>query len=179
MEICDRTLSDEIKAALRLPAFDSYEWEDEDVLYLMQTMFIDTGLVDKFNIPLPTLREWLYEVYKHYNAVPFHNFRHCFCVAQMVSSVQCEFPNQLNSLNCFLIVDFRRAFSMSITAILFFVNSPIDYYYFIFLFFPFFSFIHHLFYPRPGCHHSNRNGWIYIYKDVCNCLQNKSISENW
>lgn len=88
MEICDRTLSDEIKAALRLPAFDSYEWEDEDVLYLMQTMFIDTGLVDKFNIPLPTLREWLYEVYKHYNAVPFHNFRHCFCVAQMVSQNQ-------------------------------------------------------------------------------------------
>lgn len=84
MEICDRTLSDEIKAALRLPAFDSYEWEDEDVLFLMQTMFIDTGLVDKFKIPLATLREWLYEVYKHYNAVPFHNFRHCFCVAQMV-----------------------------------------------------------------------------------------------
>lgn len=86
MEICDQTLSDEIKSALRLPAFDSYEWEDEDVLFLMQTMFIDTGLVDKFNIPLPTLREWLYEVYKHYNAVPFHNFRHCFCVAQMVSN---------------------------------------------------------------------------------------------
>lgn len=85
MEICDRTLSDEIKSALRLPAFDSYEWQDEDVLFLMQTMFIDTGLVEKFNIPLATLREWLYEVYKHYNAVPFHNFRHCFCVAQMVN----------------------------------------------------------------------------------------------
>lgn len=84
LEICDRTLSEEIKAALRLPAFDSYEWEDEDVLHLMQTMFIDMGLVDKFNIPVATLREWLYEVYKHYNAVPFHNFRHCFCVAQMV-----------------------------------------------------------------------------------------------
>lgn len=88
MEICDRTLSEEIKNALRLPAFDSYEWEDEDVLYLMQTMFTDTGLVDKFNIPLATLREWLYEVYKHYNAVPFHNFRHCFCVAQMVSTIK-------------------------------------------------------------------------------------------
>lgn len=87
LEICDRTLSEEIKAALRLPAFDSYEWEDEDVLHLMQTMFIDMGLVEKFQIPLATLREWLYEVYKHYNAVPFHNFRHCFCVAQMVCTV--------------------------------------------------------------------------------------------
>ncbi|XP_031637480.1 high affinity cGMP-specific 3',5'-cyclic phosphodiesterase 9A isoform X2 [Contarinia nasturtii] len=90
MEICDRTLSDEIKAALRLPAFDSYEWEDEDVLFLMQTMFIDTGLVEKFNIPLSVLREWLYEVYKHYNAVPFHNFRHCFCVAQMMYAITCR-----------------------------------------------------------------------------------------
>ncbi|XP_055326825.1 high affinity cGMP-specific 3',5'-cyclic phosphodiesterase 9A isoform X3 [Sitodiplosis mosellana] len=90
MEICDRTFSDEIKAALRLPSFDSYEWEDEDVLFLMQTMFIDTGLVEKFNIPLPTLREWLYEVYKHYNAVPFHNFRHCFCVAQMMYAITCR-----------------------------------------------------------------------------------------
>lgn len=84
LEICDRTLSEEIKSALRLPAFDSYEWDDEDVLHLMQTMFTDMGLVEKFGIPLATLREWLYEVYKHYNAVPFHNFRHCFCVAQMV-----------------------------------------------------------------------------------------------
>lgn len=84
LEICDQTLSDEVKAALRLPSFDSYEWSDESVLHLMQTMFIDCGFVDKFNIPLATLREWLYEVYKHYNIVPFHNFRHCFCVAQMV-----------------------------------------------------------------------------------------------
>lgn len=70
--------------ALRFPAFDSYEWEDEDVLHLMQTMFTETKLVEKFDIPISTLREWLYEVYKHYNSVPFHNFRHSFCVAQMV-----------------------------------------------------------------------------------------------
>lgn len=84
LQICDQTLSDEIKAALRLPTFDSYAWSDEAVLHLMQTMFVDCGFVDKFRIPLPVLREWLYEVYKHYNLVPFHNFRHCFCVAQMV-----------------------------------------------------------------------------------------------
>lgn len=85
LDICDSKFSDEVKAALRLPAFDSYEWEDAEVLHLMQTMFIEMGLVEKFNIPLSVLRDWLYEVYKHYNEVPFHNFRHCFCVAQMVS----------------------------------------------------------------------------------------------
>uniref|UniRef100_A0A182MWY6 PDEase domain-containing protein n=1 Tax=Anopheles culicifacies TaxID=139723 RepID=A0A182MWY6_9DIPT len=87
LETCDTTLSDEVKAALRLPAFDSYEWEDWDVIHLMQTMFVELNLLEKFNIPIVTLREWLYEVYKHYNDVPFHNYRHCFCVAQMVSIV--------------------------------------------------------------------------------------------
>ena len=34
---------------------------------------------------VPVLHEWLYEIYKNYNQVPFHNFKHCFMVAQMVS----------------------------------------------------------------------------------------------
>ncbi|EDX01499.2 uncharacterized protein Dyak_GE16197 [Drosophila yakuba] len=85
LEICDTTFSEEVRAALRLPAFDSYEWSDADVIHLMQTMFVELGFIEKFSIPVDTLREWLYEVYKHYNEVPFHNFRHCFCVAQMVS----------------------------------------------------------------------------------------------
>uniref|UniRef100_A0A182XHF9 Phosphodiesterase n=1 Tax=Anopheles quadriannulatus TaxID=34691 RepID=A0A182XHF9_ANOQN len=87
LETCDKTLSDEVKAALRLPAFDSYEWEDWDVIHLMQTMFVELNLLEKFNIPIVTLREWLYEVYKHYNDVPFHNYRHCFCVAQMMYTI--------------------------------------------------------------------------------------------
>ncbi|XP_058169037.1 uncharacterized protein LOC131284199 [Anopheles ziemanni] len=87
LETCDRTLPDEVKNALRLPAFDSYEWEDWDVIHLMQTMFVELNLLEKFNIPIETLREWLYEVYKHYNDVPFHNYRHCFCVAQMMYAI--------------------------------------------------------------------------------------------
>ncbi|XP_065077275.1 high affinity cGMP-specific 3',5'-cyclic phosphodiesterase 9A isoform X2 [Ochlerotatus camptorhynchus] len=87
LEIADTTLPDEVKAALRLPAFDSYEWEDWDVIHLMQTMFVELNLLEKFQIPRETLREWLYEVYKHYNNVPFHNYRHCFCVAQMMYAI--------------------------------------------------------------------------------------------
>lgn len=33
---------------------------------------------------MSTLQSWLYEIYKNYNIVPFHNFKHCFMVAQMV-----------------------------------------------------------------------------------------------
>lgn len=75
---------EEIRAALRLPAFDCYEFDDASIICLMQTMFVELGLPAHFGIPMATLRDWLYEVYKHYNDVPFHNFRHCFCVAQMV-----------------------------------------------------------------------------------------------
>ncbi len=35
-------------------------------------------------VQIPVLHNWLFEVYKHYNDVPFHNFKHCFMVAQMV-----------------------------------------------------------------------------------------------
>ena len=33
------------------------------------------------------LNEWLRQIYKHYNNVPFHNFKHCFMVTQMVSII--------------------------------------------------------------------------------------------
>lgn len=55
---------------------------------MLQTMFVELDLPQKFNIPLYVLRNFLYEVYINYNEVPFHNFRHCFCVAQMVSTFQ-------------------------------------------------------------------------------------------
>uniref|UniRef100_T1GAM9 PDEase domain-containing protein n=1 Tax=Megaselia scalaris TaxID=36166 RepID=T1GAM9_MEGSC len=106
LEICDTTFSDEVKSALRLPAFDSYEWEDAEIIHLMQTMFCDLGFIDKFNIPISTLREWLYEVYKHYNEVPFHNFRHCFCVAQMMYAItkQANLISRLGELECLILL---------------------------------------------------------------------------
>lgn len=88
LEICHTTLSDDVKVALRLPSFDSYDYEDFEILHLMEMMFVELNFIEKFHISSARLREWLYEVYKHYNDVPFHNFRHCFCVSQMVSSVR-------------------------------------------------------------------------------------------
>lgn len=106
LEICDTTFSDEVKAALRLPSFDSYDWSDSDVIHLMQTMFIELGFTHKFHIPMDTLREWLYEVYKHYNEVPFHNFRHCFCVAQMMYAItrQANLISRLGELECLILL---------------------------------------------------------------------------
>jgi hypothetical protein len=80
-------LSEEVRQYLRQPTFDCHQWEDEEILLLLQQMYLDLDLTTKFGIELPTLRNFLYEVYKNYNEVPFHNFRHCFCVAQMVSAL--------------------------------------------------------------------------------------------
>lgn len=90
INICDCACSDvsissSVREWLRSPAFDARQWEDEELLLMLQTMFVELDLPQKFNIPLPILRNFLYEVYNNYNEVPFHNFRHCFCVAQMAS----------------------------------------------------------------------------------------------
>lgn len=90
INICDCVCSDvsissSVREWLRSPAFDARQWEDEELLLMLQTMFVELDLPQKFNIPLPILRNFLYEVYNNYNEVPFHNFRHCFCVAQMAS----------------------------------------------------------------------------------------------
>ncbi|KAL3282955.1 hypothetical protein HHI36_006113 [Cryptolaemus montrouzieri] len=84
MNICDAEVSESIRQWLRMPTFDASPWEDEELLLLLQTMFLEFDLCSKFAIDINILRNFLYEAYKNYNDVPFHNFRHCFCVTQMV-----------------------------------------------------------------------------------------------
>jgi len=82
------TLSEEVLQCLRLPSFDCSEWSDEEILLLMQHMYLHFDFPTKYNISMTTLRNFLFQVYKNYNEVPFHNFRHSFCVTQMVSNAQ-------------------------------------------------------------------------------------------
>ena len=79
------TLTEEIRRCLRMPTFDNWQWEDEEILLLLQQMYIDLDLLNKFNIELSVLQKFLCQVYMNYNEVPFHNFQHCFTVSQMVS----------------------------------------------------------------------------------------------
>lgn len=78
------TLTEEIRRCLRMPTFDNWQWEDEEILLLLQQMYIDLDLLRKFNIELSVLQKFLCQVYMNYNEVPFHNFQHCFTVSQMV-----------------------------------------------------------------------------------------------
>ncbi|XP_008550613.1 uncharacterized protein LOC103573353 [Microplitis demolitor] len=106
LNICDVSVSSSVREWLRSPAFDARQWEDEELLLMLQTMFVELELPQKFNIPLPTLRNFLYEVYNNYNEVPFHNFRHCFCVAQMMYAIAwaVDLPSKIGHLEVLILI---------------------------------------------------------------------------
>ncbi|XP_017759626.1 PREDICTED: uncharacterized protein LOC108550396 [Eufriesea mexicana] len=106
LNICDVSVSSSVREWLRSPAFDARQWEDEELLLMLQTMFVELDLPQKFNIPLPILRNFLYEVYNNYNEVPFHNFRHCFCVAQMMYAIAwaVDLPSLIGDLEVFILI---------------------------------------------------------------------------
>ncbi|KAM7365799.1 hypothetical protein PAMP_016704 [Pampus punctatissimus] len=60
------------------------QWEEAEMLVLLQVMYTDLDFLTAFHIELEVLQNFLFEVYCHYNNIPFHNFQHCFCVTQMM-----------------------------------------------------------------------------------------------
>ncbi|KAK2157616.1 hypothetical protein LSH36_188g08047 [Paralvinella palmiformis] len=82
-------VTDEIREYLMKPSFDNWQWDDSEMMVLIRQMYIDLGFVSTFNIEMGVLHRWLYEIYRHYNNVPFHNFKHCFMVTQMMYGLIC------------------------------------------------------------------------------------------
>ncbi|KAK3740955.1 hypothetical protein QZH41_017795 [Actinostola sp. cb2023] len=111
-KLANSELSEETRNILKKPTFDNWQWEEEEMLFLLQQMYVDLGLLETFKIEASnptivlfanmyqdkfshilyqflflqraTLQQFVYEVYRHYNPTPFHNFRHAFCVTQMM-----------------------------------------------------------------------------------------------
>ncbi|XP_049426033.1 high affinity cGMP-specific 3',5'-cyclic phosphodiesterase 9A-like isoform X1 [Epinephelus fuscoguttatus] len=77
-------VTEEVRENLKTPIFDNWQWEEAEMLVLLQVMFTDLDFLTAFHIELEVLQNFLFEVYCHYNNIPFHNFRHCFCVTQMM-----------------------------------------------------------------------------------------------
>ena len=46
-------------------------------------MYHDLGISQAWNIPRSTLRMFLFSVRERYQDNPYHNFKHCFSVAQV------------------------------------------------------------------------------------------------
>ncbi|XP_015219054.1 high affinity cGMP-specific 3',5'-cyclic phosphodiesterase 9A isoform X7 [Lepisosteus oculatus] len=80
-------LSQETIEALRKPSFDVWLWESNEMLSCLEHMYHDLALVKDFNINPITLKRWLLCIHDNYRNNPFHNFRHCFCVTQMMYSM--------------------------------------------------------------------------------------------
>uniref|UniRef100_A0A3Q3FJU6 Phosphodiesterase n=1 Tax=Kryptolebias marmoratus TaxID=37003 RepID=A0A3Q3FJU6_KRYMA len=78
------TLSQETIEALKKPTFDVWHWEHNEMLSCLEFMYHDLGLVKEFNMNPITLKRWLLAIQENYRNNPFHNFRHCFCVSQMM-----------------------------------------------------------------------------------------------
>ncbi|ELU08710.1 hypothetical protein CAPTEDRAFT_136586 [Capitella teleta] len=78
------TLSQETVDYLKQPTFDMWHWEPNEMLSLLEHMYHELGLIQEFNINPITLKRWLLCVQENYRNNPFHNFRHCFCVTQMM-----------------------------------------------------------------------------------------------
>lgn len=43
-------MSEDVLDKLRMPTFDNWQWEDAEMMFLVQQMFVDLGLVETFHI---------------------------------------------------------------------------------------------------------------------------------
>ena len=43
-------VTDEVREYLRKPTFDNWQWDDPEMIILLRQMYIDLGLVSRFNI---------------------------------------------------------------------------------------------------------------------------------
>ncbi|XP_071451816.1 high affinity cGMP-specific 3',5'-cyclic phosphodiesterase 9A [Hetaerina americana] len=106
MDISEGSACKGVRHWLRQASFESDSWSDEELLLLLQHIYLDLGLPSRFGITMPVLRRFLFAVYDNYNDVPFHNFRHCFCVAQMMYAMICkaELMPRIGELETFILI---------------------------------------------------------------------------
>uniref|UniRef100_UPI00398EF818 high affinity cGMP-specific 3',5'-cyclic phosphodiesterase 9A n=1 Tax=Pristiophorus japonicus TaxID=55135 RepID=UPI00398EF818 len=84
LQMSSLEVTEEVRQYLKTPTFDNWQWEDAEIMVLLQLMYIDLDFMSKFSIEMEVLQQFLFEVYRNYNNIPFHNFKHCFCVTQMM-----------------------------------------------------------------------------------------------
>lgn len=85
--VCLCPLSQETVETLKQPVFNVWRCEDREMLRCLEHMYHELGLVRDFSIDPITLKRWLLCIHDNYRNNPFHNFRHCFCVTQMMYSM--------------------------------------------------------------------------------------------
>lgn len=80
-------LTEETKQYLRSTSLDNWLFDNHEIMCLMEFMFEEFGLIEEYDIKIPVLRKFLLAIKDCYNDNPFHNFRHSFCVTQMMFGI--------------------------------------------------------------------------------------------
>lgn len=76
--------SNETLKYLKTPSFDVWKWNSAEMLNLIRCMINEFNICEELNINHESLDQFLLEVRETYRDNPFHNFRHAFCVIQMM-----------------------------------------------------------------------------------------------
>ncbi|CAL8091894.1 unnamed protein product [Calicophoron daubneyi] len=82
--LCGSPISEKVRLELRETTFNNWPWSDAWLIRFVRQMFVDLGFVDRFDLLLSRLDLWLCDIYRRYNRVPFHNYKHAFMVTQML-----------------------------------------------------------------------------------------------
>uniref|UniRef100_A0A3P9GYU0 Phosphodiesterase n=1 Tax=Oryzias latipes TaxID=8090 RepID=A0A3P9GYU0_ORYLA len=106
LQMSSLEVSEEVRNYLKTPTFDNWQWEDAEIMVLLQVMYTDLDFVASFNIEPETLQQFLFEVYRRYNNIPFHNFKHCFCVTQMMYGLiwLTDLRSKMDSINLLIML---------------------------------------------------------------------------
>ncbi|KAL3315430.1 3',5'-cyclic-nucleotide phosphodiesterase [Cichlidogyrus casuarinus] len=77
-------VSEQTRMELRTAEFNNWSHNDAQLMRYLRDMYVELNLTEP-HMPVKTaeLDRWLAAVYRRYNQVPFHNFKHAFMVAQM------------------------------------------------------------------------------------------------
>ncbi|CAH3119914.1 unnamed protein product [Pocillopora meandrina] len=100
------TLSQTTVEQLKEPIFNIWHWEPNEMLSLMEHMYQELGLIDDFGINSVVLRRFLVSIQQNYRNNPFHNFRHCFCVTQMMFCIVhlCNLKDLLSKMDLLVLM---------------------------------------------------------------------------
>jgi len=71
-------------------SYDIWASNDDQIILLLRDIFSRLGLLETFKISDDTLFSFLKCIQILYNNNPFHNFRHCLCVTQMMFAILSE-----------------------------------------------------------------------------------------
>lgn len=99
-------LSPETIDYLKQPTFNIWHWESNEMLSLLEHMYYELELVSEFNMNPIILKRWLLCIQANYRNNPFHNFRHCFCVAQMCYGLihLCDFKKVMSKIDLVILL---------------------------------------------------------------------------